>query len=84
MSYPSPSRDEIRKAFKDHGVNFVDHAKVSAGRSKWSNGLRAATVHHTAGKNSADYLATSWSYPGANVVVNNGCLLYTSPSPRDH
>jgi hypothetical protein len=72
MSYPKPSRDEIRKAFKDHGVNFVDHAKVSNGRSRWSNGLRAATVHHTAGKNSADYLATAWSLPGANVVINHG------------
>lgn len=72
MGYPSPSRAEIREAFNDYRVNYVDHAKVSNGRSRWSNGLRAATVHHTAGKNSADYLATAWSLPGANVVINHG------------
>lgn len=72
MSYPKPSKKDIRTAFNDHKVPWVDHAKVSNGRSVWSNGLRAATVHHTAGKNSADYLATAWSLPGANVVINNG------------
>lgn len=72
MAYPKPSKADIRAAFNDHKVNWVDHAQVSNGRSAWSSGLRAATVHHTAGKNSADYLATAWSLPGANVCINNG------------
>jgi hypothetical protein len=72
MAYPKPSKKDIRDAFNDHRVNWVDHAQVSNGRSAWSSGLRAATVHHTAGKNSADYLATAWSLPGANVCINNG------------
>jgi hypothetical protein len=82
MAYPKPTRGQIREAFKDHRVNYVDHAKVSGGRSVWSNGLRAATIHHTAGTNSADYLATAWSYPGANVVVNNGKYNGTSKDGR--
>lgn len=72
MAFPTPSPRELRAAFRDHGVRFVEHAQVERGRSEWSHGLRAATVHHTAGKNSANYLATAWSYPGANVVINNG------------
>ena len=72
MSFPTPSKRQLADAFRDHAVTFVEHRKVSAGRDAWANGLRAATVHHTAGKDSADYLATHWSLPGANVVINHG------------
>lgn len=72
MTFPKPGVSALRTAFSDHGVRFVEHRRVSAGRSRWSNGLRAVVVHHTAGKNSADYLATHWSLPGANCVINNG------------
>lgn len=72
MGYPHPKPSDLKTAFNDHRVNWTAHAKVSNGRGPWANGLRAATVHHTAGKNSADYLATAWSLPGANVCVTNG------------
>jgi hypothetical protein len=71
-TWVKPSPSTLQTAFNDHGVNWVKHSKCVNGRSQWSQGLRAATVHHTAGKNSADYLATEWSYPGANCVINNG------------
>jgi hypothetical protein len=71
MTYPTPTPAVLRAAFADHGVNFVSHPNVNTGRDAWTDGLRAATVHHTAGKNSADYLA-SFRWGGANVVINNG------------
>lgn len=63
--------NQIRAAFDDHGVNWVQHRNCNAGRDAWANGLRAATVHHTAGKNSADYLST-FRWGGANAVINHG------------
>ena len=72
MSYPKPRPSDLKAALNDHKVNWKAHPKCSNGRSTWSNGLRAATVHHTAGKNSADYLATAWSLPGANTCITNG------------
>lgn len=72
MGYPHPKPSDLKAAFNDHRVNWVAHRKISNGRGAWSNGLRAATVHHTAGKNSADYLATAWSLPGANCCITNG------------
>ena len=69
--YPSPSISKIEEAFSDHGVKYVVHHKERS-RDHWPSGLRSVTVHHTAGKNSADYLASSWSLPGANCVINNG------------
>lgn len=72
MAYPKPKPSDLKTAFNDHRVNWTAHRKISNGRGPWANGLRAATVHHTAGKNSADYLATAWSLPGANCVITNG------------
>lgn len=72
MTYPNPRPSDLKAAFNDHGVNWKAHNKCSNGRGAWANGLRAATVHHTAGKNSADYLATAWSLPGANTCITNG------------
>jgi hypothetical protein len=71
MSFPKPDRQELRVAFNDHGVNYTQHPKCNGGRNAWTSGLRAATVHHTAGKNSADYLA-SFNWGGANCVINHG------------
>jgi hypothetical protein len=67
-----PTKQDLKEAFNDFGVNWVAHANVSNGRSAWSNGLRAATIHHTAGKDSADYLVNNYNPPGANCVINNG------------
>ena len=71
VTYPTPTPKQLKTAFVDHGVRFVEHPKCNVGRNAWTSGLRAATVHHTAGKNSADYLA-SFNWGGANCVVNNG------------
>jgi hypothetical protein len=71
MTYPKPQPNDLRAAFHDHHVNYVQHPKCNSGRNAWTSGLRAATVHHTAGKNSADYLA-SFNYGGANCVINHG------------
>ena len=71
-TWVKPTRKDLVDAFRDHGVRFVEHPKVSPGRSAWVHGLRSATVHHTAATNSADYLAKNWSLPGANCVINNG------------
>lgn len=71
MPFPTPKPNDLRAAFSDHGVNWTQHPKVNAGRNAWTSGLRAATVHHTAGKNSADYLA-SFRWGGANCVINHG------------
>lgn len=71
MGFPSPTERQLRAAFSDHRVPFVEHRKANAGRGPWPSGLRAATVHHTAGKNSADYLA-SFNYGGCNAVINSG------------
>jgi len=71
--YLKPSPKQFREAFSDHGVQFVEHPQCSLGRSAWTHGLRAATVHHTASKGpSATYLATAWNLPGANACINNG------------
>ena len=70
--WASPTPAQMREAFNDLKVSWTAHKKVSTGRGPWREGLRAATVHHTAGKNSADYLATIYSLPGANCVINNG------------
>ena len=71
--YPSPTPAQLRTAFKDHGVRFTEHAECSPGRSRWSHGLRAATVHHTASRGpSSNYLATHWNLPGANACIQNG------------
>lgn len=71
MAYPKPSAKELREAFADHGVHLVIHPKERS-RDQWPNGLRAATCHHTAAKNSVEYLATHWRLPGANCVIQNG------------
>lgn len=71
MAYPKPSPSELKNAFDLRGVRWREHRKCNNGRSRWENGLRAATVHHTAGKNSADYLAM-FRYGGANCVITNG------------
>lgn len=70
MTYPKPGQGDLRAAFEDHHVPFRVHPK-ERGRD-WSSGLRAATVHHTAGRNSADYLASAWRLPGANTCISNG------------
>ena len=70
--WASPTPAQMREAFNDLKVSWTAHKKVSTGRGPWREGLRAATVHHTAGKNFADYLATIYSLPGANCVINNG------------
>ena len=72
VTYLKPKPKHLQAAFNDHRVDYVEHAKCSLGRSTWAYGLRAATCHHTAGRNSADYLATEWNLPGANTVINNG------------
>lgn len=71
-TWATPSRTQIHDAFRDHNVNFIEHPHCSPGRSPWVHGLRAVTMHHTAGKNSADYLATHWNLPGANACIANG------------
>lgn len=71
MGYPKPSAKQLREAFTDHGVQLVVHRRERS-RDQWANGLRAATCHHTAGKNSVEYLATQWRLPGANCVIQNG------------
>lgn len=68
-TYPRPSVDALKRAFKDHGVKYTVHPRQRS-RAQWPDGLRAAVVHHTAGVNSVDYLATAWSLPGANCVIN--------------
>lgn len=70
-SFPNPTPAELRAAFNDHKVPWVAHRKCNNGRNAWTSGLRAATVHHTAGKNSADYLA-AFNWGGANCVIQNG------------
>lgn len=79
----NPSVSEQRIAFHDHGVRFKE-AKGATSRfrgnkasSPWSNGLRAVTLHHTAGKNSLGYLMNSGNtsktgYPFANSLVMHG------------
>jgi hypothetical protein len=71
-TYPKPSPTELKEAFKDHGVNFAAHKNCNNGKSRWNSGLRAATVHHTAGKNSADYLMNNFNPSGANCCITNG------------
>lgn len=70
-SYPTPTGKELRRAFADHGVEFEVHPRERS-RDSWAHGLRAATVHHTAGKNSVGHLATAWSLPGCNAVIQHG------------
>ena len=70
-TWPKPSKAQLREAFDLFGVRWREHSGCSNGRSAWSSGLRAATVHHTAGKNSADYLS-SFNYGGANCCISNG------------
>lgn len=72
ITYLKPKPKHLQAAFRDHKVHFVEHPHCSMGRSEWRYGLRAATCHHTAGKDSADYLADAWNLPGANTVINNG------------
>lgn len=71
MGYPQPTPAQLREAFKDHRVNYVINGKTNAGRDAWANGLRAATVHHTAGKNSLAHLQ-SFRWGGANALVQHG------------
>lgn len=70
-TYPSPSKAKLVEAFDKFGVKWRQEKNCSPGRSQWSNGLRAATVHHTAGKNSSAYLS-SFTYGGANCCITNG------------
>jgi hypothetical protein len=71
VTYPKPKPNELRAAFDDHKVNWTQHPECNNGRDAWANGLRAVTMHHTAGKNSADYLA-SFNWGGCNAVINHG------------
>jgi hypothetical protein len=71
MGFPKPTAGQLRAAFNDHKVSFSVHPKERA-RDQWANGLRAATIHHTAGRNSVNLLATMYSLPGANCVIQNG------------
>lgn len=70
-TWARPSEAQLRESFHDHGVRFTVHPRCRS-RGRWANGMRGVTVHHTAGKNSADYLAKAWSLPGANCCIGNG------------
>ena len=70
-TYPKPKPSELKAAFRDHKVNFTEHRTINNGRNAWTSGLRAATVHHTAGKNSVGHLA-SFNWGGANCVIQHG------------
>lgn len=71
MGYPKPRKSELAAAFSDHGVPFATNSKTQLGRDAWDNGLRAATVHHTAGKNSLGHLQ-SFNYGGCNALIQHG------------
>jgi hypothetical protein len=71
VGYPKPTPAQLREAFNDHGVGYVTNDKTNAGRDAWANGLRAATVHHTAGKNSLGHLQ-SFRWGGANALIQHG------------
>lgn len=50
MTYPSPTVDELRAAFRDHGCTLVEvRGCTSRFRYLWQHGLRAMVDHHTAG-----------------------------------
>ena len=50
MTYPSPTVDELRAAFRDHGCTLVEvRGCASRFRYLWQHGLRAIVDHHTAG-----------------------------------
>jgi hypothetical protein len=71
ITYPRPRQHQLEAAFGDHGVRFVEGPKCNAGRDTWANGLRAITMHHTAGRNSLGTLQ-SFTWAGANVLIQNG------------
>lgn len=71
MGYPKPTPVQLREAFKDHKVEYVTNDKTNPGRDRWASGLRAATVHHTAGKNSLSHLQ-SFRWGGANALIQHG------------
>ena len=62
-------------------------AKVEASASKAATGVTSTQVsdHETAtvGSNDLDATASSGLIDTGYILVNIGCLLYTSPSPRD-
>ncbi len=70
-SYPTPGKSQLAAAFEDHGVDFTITSKTNLGRNAWTSGLRAATVHHTAGKNSLSHLQ-SFRWGGANALIQHG------------
>lgn len=78
-TFPRPTIKEMRAAFKDHGVVFVEQPGATVrfrngdADDPWFAGLRAATEHHTAGVNSLTWLMnSSGTYPFCNALVNNG------------
>jgi hypothetical protein len=71
MSYPKPKPGALREAFRDHGVKYETTSHTNPGRNAWSDGLRAATVHHTAGKNSLRHLQ-SFRWGGCNALIQHG------------
>ncbi len=71
MLYTKPKKKHIIEAFNDHKVDYsIDDRERS--RDSWANGLKTVTAHHTAGRNSLNYLATAWNLPGANCVIQHG------------
>lgn len=78
ITYPQPGPVVLTEAFHDHGVDFVLGPRCNLGRDKWRYGLRAITMHHTAGKDSLGSLQ-AWHFGGCNSLSRNGRYNPTHP-----
>lgn len=83
--FPKPTVWQIKKAFKRHGLKYVqEKGAVRRHRSRsrlnpWPYGLRAIVDHHTAGVNSLGYLMNrsgSSNMPFCNALIDRDGTLH--------